>query len=410
MRKLTKRASGWIHATLIIAIIIPLLYALSTDQQYAIVQTLYYKSLVIALPVILTDLAADRCKGLFSYLIMSLLIFIATAAVGLTVSGSMRHSTMLLAYLLLLLCETTVLIINRLIERLHKKKEAEAIKNEDPTWQPLRHTLREPAFPVLIYFLVVYSIALNLDCPPVCNAALFSAAVYVPVTFLYQYIDETEHYLALNKRTCNLPSKRIYGIGNGMLAIFLLLFMLMALPALFTVSNRHYRDLRKWEPDIEIDYVEPMPENTQDNSGEDLMAALLAEYGEPKPAPYWLILLSDIAEAAVFLFLGIMLLKMIRNTFRDFRGVNDENGDLVEELEEAREEASQIVMPASHRILTQKERIRKEYRKTIRRHRKDRPAPYESPMEIETNAGIADTAEGRELHRNYESARYGREE
>lgn len=137
------------------------------------------------------------------------------------------------------------------------------------------------------------------------------------------------------------------------------------------------------------------------------MAVLMAEYGEPKPTPRWLILLSYIMEAFVFLFIIILLVKSIISTFHAFRASKDENGDIVEELEDT-DDVRKITLPARRRKLSERERIRKEYRKTIRRNRKDRPAASESPLEIEKNAGIADQKDIQELHRNYELARYGR--
>ena len=53
------------------------------------------------------------------------------------------------------------------------------------------------------------------------------------------------------------------------------------------------------------------------------------------------------------------------------------------------------------------EKIKRRYRKMIRMHREDRPAPYESPAEIEEGAGLQDDEEMRELHRAYEEVRYG---
>lgn len=403
-----KQTSEWLHATLILAIIIPLFCALGTDLKDTVLGPLYFKCLVIAVPIILTDLAEGKCKSLVSYLLAGILIFAATGGLGFIFSGSLRRDVRFWMYMPLLLCETTFVIMYRLIDRLHKKRAEKSMRGEDPYWHPAYSVLREPAFPALIYFLAVYIFAVNLNSPAVCNAALFSAIVYTPVTFLHQYMSETENYLFLNKRTCNLPVKRIYGIGIGMLAFFLLLFIIMVLPALFTTSNRHYRDLRSWYDSIAFNPPEQTPEIDM-MSEEDPWAALIEEYGEPKPTPYWLILLSDIMEVAILLFFAVLLLKKIRDTFRDFYGVNDENGDIVEELEEIKEKTDRIMIPTRRRNLTERERIRRDYRKTIRRHRKDRPAVYESPIEIETHAGISDSEEGRELHRHYELARYGRE-
>lgn len=408
LRNRIKKATGWLHATLIMAIITPLLYALGAEQQDTIGQTLYLKCLLIAFPIIITDLAIEKCQGLFSYLIISIVTFAATGIIGLRIAGPIRESVLFWGYMLLLLGETAFVIICRITSRLQKKEEKDAARGEDPSWRPAHYALREPAFPLLIYFLAVYGVALNVNNPSVCNAALFSVAIYTPVTFLYHYICETENYLSLNKRTCNLPSKRIYGIGNSMLALFLLLFLLILLPSLFTISGRHYRDLRNWKAPIDFDFTELPNERMEENTGEDPMALLMAEYGEPKPTPKWLIALSYVMEAFVFLFIIIVLVKSIISTFHAFRAAADENGDIVEELEDT-EDVRKITLPARRRKLSERERIRKEYRKTIRRHRKDRPAAYESPDEIETNAGIAGCEDVKELHRNYEAARYGRE-
>lgn len=407
MRKLIKKCAGWIHTTLIMAIIIPLLYALGTERQDVIGQTLYLKCLLIAFPIVVTDFAVEKCRSLFSYLIVSALTFAVTGMIGRGLIGTVHGSILFWGYMLLLLGETAFVIISRLISRIQKKKDEDAAIGEDPSWRPPHDALREPAFPVLIFFLAVYTCALNLDNPPVCNAALFSAALYTPVTFLYHYICETEHYLSLNKRTCNLPSKRIYGIGNGMLAFFLLLFLLILLPALFTISGRHYRDLRKWNAPIDIDFTELPSERMEGGGGEDPMMELMASM-EPKPTPKWVIGLSYLMEAAVFLFIIFVLVKSILSTFRAFRASKDDNGDIVEELEDT-EEVRKITLPVRRHKLSERERIRKEYRKTIRHYRKDRPAACESPIEIETNAGIVDREEIQELHKKYETARYGRE-
>ena len=409
LRQAIKKSAEWIHASLIIAIIMPLVYSLGAEQPDIIGRTLYFKCLIIVLPVVATDFAVNKCKGLLSYLITCILIFASTAALGWSIAGSLHQSQMLGGYMVILMVETMFVITNRMAERMHRRRAKDITAVPDPTWRPSFDSLREPSFAVLIYFLAVYALAVNLNNSAVCNAALFSAVLYTVITVLYQYICETENYLFLNKRTCNIPSRRIYGIGNGMLAIFMLLFIIVLLPALFTISNRHYRDLRKSTALIEFDFEEIAREYDIEHAAEDPMQALIEQYGEPKPTPEWLITLSYIMEVAVLLILVAALVKVIYNTFRAFREAADENGDIVEELEET-DEAVKIKKPrVSRRRLSERERIRKEYRKFIRRYRKDRPAHYETPTEIEMNAGIAENEECQEIHRHYELARYGQE-
>ena len=122
MRKLIKTTAGWIHTTLIMAIIIPLLYALCVKDQAAVGPYLYLKCLVILFPVVVTDLAADKCRNLLSYLFFSALTLAATGAMGWVTAGSLRNGFLLFGYMLLLAGETLFVIVNRLTARLQKKK------------------------------------------------------------------------------------------------------------------------------------------------------------------------------------------------------------------------------------------------------------------------------------------------
>ena len=409
MRKFVKRTAGWIHATLIMAMIMPLLYTFGAKQPDDIGQNLFYKCLVIILPVVATDLIIRKCKGLLSYMVLSALIFAATAAAGWLAAGSLRQSYVLWIYLFVLLCETIFVIFSRMAERLRRDEDQEVSKDTDPTWRPSIDSLRTPSFAILIFFITVYAVAVNLNNPAVCNAALLCAIVYTVITFLYLHVSETENYLALNKRTCNIPSKRIYGIGNGMLAIFMLLFIVVMLPALFTISNRQYRDLRESTAFINIDYTELVEENEQQADMQMPTEVWMEQFGAPEPPPEWLDTLLYIMEAIVAILLVAALVKIIYDTFRAFRATADENGDIVEELEDSDEAVRIKRIPISRHKLSERERIRKEYRKFIRRYRKERPARYESPTEIERNAGISESEECKRIHNQYELARYRQE-
>lgn len=407
MRKFIRKTAGWVHITLIMTIVTPLLYSLGAKGPDVIGQNLYFKCLVIVLPIVATDFAVKKCKGLLSYLAVSAFVLAATVSIGWLLTASLHQSLIFWVYMAVLFGETVYIIVIRISDRVHKKREAYTLEGTNPTWQPTFDSLGTPNFSVLIYFVLVYLIAVNLNNSTVCNAALFSAIVYTLVTFLYHHICETEKYIALNKNACNIPSKRIYGIGNGMMAIFLLLFVIMILPALFTISSRHYRDLRDTSIPINIDYAQMMEESEMQHADPDTMELLMEQLGEPKPIPEWINTLFNMIAAVVFLFLIGSLIKFIYNTFRTFRGINDENGDVVEELQEIGQGIKIRKAHVNSRKLPERERIRREYRRFIRKYRKERPARYESPTEIERNAGIVENEEAKELHRQYELARYG---
>lgn len=408
MRIAVKKSAEWIHATLILAIIMPLIYCLGAEQPDIIGQYLYLKCLVIVLPVIATDFAVSKCKGLLSYLMVCTIIYAVTAVVGWTIAGRLHQSTVLWIYMIVLTAETVYVIINRMAERIQRKRDEDEGMIRDPSWHPSFNDLRAPSFVALIFFVLAYGFALNLNNPAVCNAALFSGAIYTVVTILYQYVSNTENYLFLNKRTCNIPSKRIYGIGNGMLAIFFLLFIMVLLPSLFTISRRNYHDLRKSNLLMEFEYIYPTMESSEEYA-EDPVQTFYKQFGEPRPTPKWVILLSYIVGIIAMVIFTAALIKMIYDTFHAFREAADENGDIVEELEETSEAVRIEKTHIRRRRLSDRERIRKEYRKYIRRYRKELPARHESPIEIETNAGIAENEECKEMHRHYELARYGQE-
>lgn len=408
MRKTVKITAGWVHATLILAILSPLCYSLGAEQRSVVSRTLYFCCLLIVFPVVVTGIAAEKCKGLLSYLLVCILTFAATGALCRMIGSILYQDGEAKTYLMLLLAETLFMIIARLVGRLHRQKEKEAIEKQIPLMEKYSEMLKEPSPAMLIYFLLVYVLALNVNSPEVCNEALFSAAVYGVTALLYCYVTATEDYLSLNKRTCNLPSKRIYGIGSGVLAIFLLLLMLAVLPSFLTISGRNYQDIRNGFENFGM-IMEEYGAGAESIRGGDILPDWVREMGEPEPAPEWVNYLFYAAGAVIFLFVVAALVKVIFQVFRDFREAGDENGDIVEELKDAdMGELKKVRVQKERRSLTQRERIRKQYRRFIRSHRKEQPAVYESPAEIEAKAGVAQSEEGKEFHAKYEYFRYGR--
>lgn len=99
----------------------------------------------------------------------------------------------------------------------------------------------------------------------------------------------------------------------------------------------------------------------------------------------------------------------VRQVFADFRRETDDNGDKVEELEDEpvyKEEILSLVR--KHTDNSEAARIRRQYKRTIRKHRKELPAPSETPTELEKNAGLSDDEEMTALHGRYEEVRYNR--
>jgi hypothetical protein len=53
--------------------------------------------------------------------------------------------------------------------------------------------------------------------------------------------------------------------------------------------------------------------------------------------------------------------------------------------------------------------IRRRYKRTIRKSTKGRPCAWASPSELESHAGLAESADMHKLHDYYEKARYSKD-
>lgn len=410
MRSCIKAGAKYIHSILLLAIIIPTIYAMAVNTEEYNGTMLYVLGLLVAIPVLLTGFTAAKCKSLFFYLLVS----IASAAVTLELavwSGKAALGKLVWGYVLFLAAEIFWVVLENFLERISANKDAGRGETYSPDWKPREGILEKPRYGVLTLFTAAYLVGLGFSNPALCNQALGSAALYLFLTAVFSYVERTEEYLALHKRVCNLPSKRIYGIGGGILAAALTVVALFVLAAAFTAKYRQYTDVRGWELLSEIKIEQFMPEETEGTGGGgDMMEMLQQEVGEAEPMPYWVEMIFRVLAGMIMLGFLAAVLQAIRMIFKQFRENYEENGDIVEELKEHREEAERLRKKKRETHLhSQRERVRYQYRRFIRKHRKGKPGAYETPHEIETLADVAESEEGKAMHRMYEEARYGRE-
>ncbi|WP_455717869.1 hypothetical protein [Anaerosporobacter sp.] len=408
MRNRIKSMTGWIHATLLLAIIIPVLYALGMKQEKSIETVLYYKSLLILFPIIVTSVAINKCKKLINYIIICI---ITIAIVGLSawlLGPVLTNNKLMWGYVIIIMFETIMVIVFRFTDRMHKIKSKETNMVNNPYWEPEYDLLNKPSILGNAIFVIVYLLCKNFDNPHMCNVALISSIIYLIVLILYKYIDNTEEYLSQNNTVRNVPIKRLYVISGNFLAIFILLLGISVIPSLLTINKRQYEDYRAWVLEREVDYSDLENEQSSKTT-KDPFLEYVEEEGEPKEAPIWLNIFFYLLGSGIMVAIVIVIIKKIRENFHIFREAYDENGDIVEELKESEVVESKVDSDKNEvRNDSEREKIRRQYRKVIKKHRKEPPLGYETPLEIEIGAGIAETDEGKELHVRYEKARYGK--
>ena len=408
MRTKIKRCLEWIHVLMILSMITPLIYMGVMQRDPQLLYQVYFSSYILAIPVIGSMIASRKCRRFWVYLCFVICFFFVTK-IGAQIIGNLFPDE--LASNIYQVCMNVITVfvaVVAYIMRIYRSNRKRAREISDASFIESME-VDKPNTKAALLFVAFYLYALNLDCPQVCDLALYSSLLYLLFAVVYEYIKKTEDYLRLNEDACqvrNIPVRRIYGIGKAFLVVLLGLLLLTVIPAILTINNRSYNDIRKSEPSkrgiIEYEFsVQPMmeiPEFDTDMVPVDdelsPMAVLIVDifiYGT---------LIFVVLLCAYALFLGLR--KMLRRI--EQASVDEE--DVVESLDYM-DEGEKIGIRRRAWIRTEEEKMRRRYRKFIRRHRKDRPAKYETPTEIETAAGVAETVEGKELHKQYELARYG---
>lgn len=392
---------GYVHAALIFALMIPSLYAVAGLSDPAGDGVLYIKCFLILIPVIVTERAAKRVKHLAVYIVICAALLAAVCGISALFNTSGSYAV---CYCIGMSAETFFIVIKRLQRRL---KESPRRKESDPLAAKEEEFLDTPSLSLLWYFVAVYALGLFLKAKALCDMAFYSAVVYLFLALYTTYFRAARSYLEINKRIKGIPTRRLYGIGFFMLLVYSLLLLAGILPSVFLANHRQYIDTSRWEF-VPYEYQSQME---FDGMSLDYMSIMEIMYGdEPIPEPS---VLADILfwVVAVICILALVcgIIMAIRQIFKDFRNSHDENGDIIEEIQvKERTDREEMLVKGHRRAGSAAERIKRRYRKTIRKHRKDRPAPYESPTEIEEGAGLKDDEQMRQLHKAYEEVRYGK--
>jgi len=401
------------HATMILALLVPVIYAVAELKDPAGTAALYGKCALVAVVVVAADQAMKHVKSLWLYLIVCVVlaacVWCITGVLPCMVQQKKYLSVEEICYCVGMLLETVFVEGLCFGDRL---KEAKRKKDEDPFAAREANFLRQPSLSLVAYFVIIYISGVFLCSKALCDMAFISAIVYFFLALTYAYLKSTGKYLSLNKRTKGIPKKRLYGIHGVMLLVFGILTLIAVLPSILLAGQRKYYDIRTLFDGAGLAPFEFM----YDSGGQDAaqggmdMMELLND-GQPPREPskvvmafFWFLA----AVCGIGLVYGVI--QFIRQVFKDFRSSLDENGDKIEALKEEvlpyKEDA--MYMGMRHGNGSEAERIRRKYRKIIRRHRKDMPAPYEAPAEIEELAGLREDVEMQALHKMYERVRYGK--
>ncbi|MBQ7944745.1 MAG: hypothetical protein IJ326_11870 [Lachnospiraceae bacterium] len=410
LRRYIRQVLEWCHATLVLTLIIPIIYTFVLNSEnrqelIGVVDSIYWKSLLIFIPIVLSGAAVRHCKSMAGYVLACIPVMLITGGLAWFVGPVMTNSAFMQGYVVFIVLESFVVMVSRFMERLNT---VTTHRDGDMDFVPRTGFLDKPRMPLMAAFAAAYLIGVFFYFPPLADGAFYSACVYFIICILHIFMISTERYFLLNKRVSGVPKKRLYGITSSVLAIFVLAISVVIIVSILLSDARQYTDIREWRSDrplLTIDYESEA--NLQVGDDGIKYMEMLAGGQEIKTLPRWV---SDVFMAILSMLLIVVVvqvIKAVKKVFDDFRDAFDENGDEVEDLTEL-DEKIESLKPKKEEKHTEGYSIRKRYRQMIRKHRKDRPMPYETPTEIEENAGLLSDEEMKKLHILYEEVRYGK--
>ena len=408
IRKHIKKSLEWLHVVLILSMLAPVIYMADWQMDPEQIYRMYFAGYLLIVPVIGLMKAEKECKNFIQYLVIVLCMCFVIKISAQNLSLLILNERAALVYTVCMIICTVLTALGAFATRMYKVRRKEARENQDMTWLEDGFILERPSKAFSVLFVVLYIGGLFRTCPQICNLALYNTLAYLLVTIAYEYIDGMEEYLKLNENTYqvqNIPYKRIYGIGKVFIAGYLFLLFLTVVPAFLTAGYRTYKDIQVTEFQIEIEpediYIQPPMDSVSD--------PVMEEMGVKPVIPQEVLLVLDVLIYAIgVITVGSVLIAafiIVRKELAQFAKAAEEEDDVVELLEPEKEDEQFFIGKKAWKR-TDEDRIRRLYRKFIRKHRKEVPAIYETPTEIEMAAGVADMEEGKAMHEKYEQARY----
>ena len=301
--------------------------------------------------------------------------------------------------------------------RVAKNRRSLSAQERDPEWKEIKRFTQSPGIPGLVIYLIVYLTGIFFACPSTANIGMVGGIVYLMIAMLRRFISSTDDMLIENRDISRVPAGRIKRIGGKVLMLIASGIIVLSILPLATSRYRYYTDVREWEiegkkfeqrePDPQEPPV-PRSEMDEEINWDDL------PQGRPHPfAEAFFNALIKLLAIGGAIGAVVLVRNAIINLFLRFNEKAEDNGDIVMSLDD--DEIIKRPGGIRKRVrasgpLTERERIRREYKRRIKESTEDQPNVSNTPTQLEEAAGLADDPEMRELHVKYEDARYSKEE
>lgn len=410
------RVIGWLHALMLFWCFYPfaaLIFRLDNGTAKSFVLT----GLLLLLPIILSWYAVMKLKYLILYFFVSLICSAGYALLG-ALSGSAPGIGFYPAAAFSLICSLLIFFI-RGYGRI-KKGQVQKMLKELPSADLTRVNYSELEVPVFldtpsplqwIYFALHYVLSALLKLPFYWHMIFYLFLADVFLCFIYLFTDSFYGFLQDHSQSANLPVKTmekvvkiIFGIACVILLAFTLPALLYGKEPLSNITFEKTEALEEWIPE-----PEPLVQQEEIPDWREMIDGDL----ETKKPPAWLVFLSQVIFylvcVGVVLAILVLIYRACRNAGKFFASESEDEIRFLEKgFDDHKEHIKKGKLPWL-RETSANMRIRKYYKKLLRKGLKDQPQGSETPTQLESMAGISEDENRHFLHNCYEKARYSEE-
>lgn len=292
------------------------------------------------------------------------------------------------------------------------KHEFYAVHSPDTPFELKGRQLPSPLNSPKLYHLLWFSALYVLDMLLHHTTSLYIlfgmvfADIFVCLS--YQYISALYDYVSANRRLASLPLNSMHRIHHLLGLAGALLLALFLLPALL-YGREFDPKLPTREPVLTNPQV--MQQGNSHSYAPEMPDTEIVEKSEPqKPAPRWIPALLRIfgclIAIAIAVFTIVLLFHILHSLEKEF-AVADEEDEVIflkRGIVNDKKETAGSERPEG--FFSKRQQIRRQYRKIIKKKTKGTPSFSATPAQLEENAALSGTPGMKELHENYEKARY----
>lgn len=412
-KTLLLRVCGWLHAAILFWCFYPLAARIfHLEGQRAVLFVLAGFSLLF--PVIASWYMVMRVKYLFLYLLSGVFFSLVYGAAGELVGASLGVAPYLSGGFFLLL--SSVIFLIRAGMRIKKGRVQKALAElpsadltrVDYSGLDVPLFLDAPSFVHWIYLAVHYLLGAFLKLSLCWHTIFYLFLADVFICFIYQFMDSFYTFLREHSSAANLPVRTMEKVVRIIFTIACVILVAFTLPSLL-YGKEPMSELTFKEKEISGQWQTQTPAPDAGQADMPDLQDLLGDE-EIKEPPRWLVLLS---QALIYLtFAGmaaaalVIIYRVCRNAGKFFFSETEDDICFLERgFTDQNEGVGRRRLPFGRR-LSPDQRIRRYYKKALRRGLKESPGGSETPHELENLAGLSRDETRQVLHDCYEKARY----